>query len=95
MTVQEFLDSLPAEQKIQALSCRSADELIAFARKAKVALPDEALADIAGGANDPDAVGSDADEPAPPCPECGSSDTHVAFFAQYDYYCAKCGYQFG
>jgi len=95
MTIQEFIDSLPVEQKIEALSCKNAQELIAFASREKLAIPDDVLDNIAGGYGGSEGTGIDTRVAPPRCPDCGSSNTHVAYYAEYAYYCSKCGCQFG
>ena len=46
-------DSLTDEQKEKARACRTVDELVAFAGKEGIELPDEALDMVAGGARQP------------------------------------------
>lgn len=79
------------ELQEKARACGSIDELLALANEAKVPLPDEALAAIAGG-DDPETEG--CKDPIK-CPKCGSTNVdvkiHGGLFA--DCYCQNCGYE--
>ena len=49
--IKEAFHALPDEQKAKAVSCGSADELIALLSKAGAPLPDDLLDTVAGGAD--------------------------------------------
>ena len=94
MDIESHIKDLSPELQEKARACGSVGELMALAKEAKVPLPDEALAAIAGG-----------DQPNPAncgeekCPQCGSKDTtcyrveHVPLFYNYYWRCNKCGYE--
>ena len=71
MDIESHIKDLSPELQEKARACGSVGELMALAKEAKVPLPDEALAAIAGG-DDPEAGG--CKDPIK-CPKCGS--THV------------------
>ena len=89
MSIQEFINSLTAEQRVKARSCKNANELIAFASKEKLVLPDDALEDIAGGWSQ-----ANGSKQGPKCPECGSTDTRYVYDGEYDCVCRTCGLGF-
>ncbi|MDO4851112.1 MAG: hypothetical protein Q4A93_04555 [Actinomycetota bacterium] len=70
MNIEGYIKGLDPDLQERARACCSVEELLALAKEAKVPLPDEALAAIAGG-DDQDA-GSCRHED---CPKCGSKDT--------------------
>ena len=49
MNLEDYIKNLSPELQEKARACGSAEELLALAKEAKVPLPDEALAAIAGG----------------------------------------------
>ena len=56
MDIESHIKDLSPELQEKARACGSVGELMALAKEAKVPLPDEALAAIAGG-DDPEAGG--------------------------------------
>lgn len=98
MNLEDYIKDLDPELQEKARACGSAEELLALAKEAKVPLPDEALAAIAGG--DDQEVGGCGD---PVCPKCGSSnldlmgkerDSNHPLFWIYHYVCKDCGHIF-
>ena len=53
MNLEDYIKDLAPELQEKARACGSVEELVALAKDAKVPVPDEALAAIAGG-EDPD-----------------------------------------
>ncbi|MDO4851108.1 MAG: Nif11-like leader peptide family natural product precursor [Actinomycetota bacterium] len=90
MNLEDYIKDLDPELQEKARACGSVEELLALAKEAKVPLPDEALAVIAGG-DDQDA-GSCRHED---CPKCGSKDTvDDGTDGRYWYWhCNTCGYK--
>lgn len=90
MNLEDYIKDLAPELQEKARACGSVEELIALAKEAKVPLPDDALAAIAGG---------DDAEPGscshPECPKCKSKDTEqTGRNALYVFWkCNTCGYQ--
>ena len=94
--ISEFIQSLTPEQQEKAAKCTSLEELVALAKDEKVALPEEALEAVAGGA------GKQEDCDSGKCPVCGSS--HVGFapkylpgmprpgIQEYNFNCRDCGH---
>ena len=90
MNLEDYIKDLDSELQEKARACGSAEELLALAKEAKVPLPDEALAAIAGGDNsDPDGCGKKVK-----CPRCGSTDTYCTTDYDMDqfWHCKSCGY---
>ena len=86
MNLEDYIKELSPELQEKARACGSVGELMALAKEAKVPLPDEALAAIAGG-DDPEAGG--CKDPIK-CPKCGS--THVTVdYRTYMFLCLACG----
>ena len=92
MNLEDFIKDLGPELQGKARACGSVAELLALAKDAKVPLPDEALAAIAGGEQpDPENCGEEK------CPKCGSKDTtcyrveRVPLFQIFHWRCNKCG----
>ena len=56
MDIESYIKDLSPELQEKVRACGSVEELLALAKEAKVPLPDEALAAIAGG-DDPEAGG--------------------------------------
>ena len=52
--LKELFDKLTDEQKAKAKECKTAEELMDFAGKEGVELPDELLDNVAGGLSDAD-----------------------------------------
>ena len=71
MDIESYIKNLPPELQEKVRTCSSVEELLALAKEAKVPLPDEALAAIAGGDQE---VGGCGD---PACPKCGSSSLEL------------------
>ena len=95
MNLEGYIKDLAPELQEKARACGSVEELLALAKEAKISVPDEMLAAIAGG-----------DQPDPEnckpvkCPKCGSKDVGPdmgeegeSFWVEY-YKCYKCGYIF-
>ena len=70
MNLEDYIKDLDPELQEKARACGSAEELLALAKEAKVPLPDEALAAIAGG-DDQDIGSCDSSK----CPKCKSKNT--------------------
>ena len=51
--LKRFVDSLPEEQKQEAKTFKTVDELVGFASDAGIALPDELMDVVAGGKSIP------------------------------------------
>ena len=90
MNLEDYIKDLAPDLQEKARACGSTEELLALAREAKVPLPDEALAAIAGGDEaDPDGCGDTK------CPKCNSRDTviydHTGTFMYWR--CNNCGYK--
>ena len=87
MNLEDYIKDLSPELQEKARACGSVEELLALAKEAKVSLPDEVLAAIAGG-----------DQPDPEncglvkCPKCHSKDVTVDM-ATNMYVCLHCGYE--
>ena len=90
MDIESYIKDLSSELQEKARACGSVEELLALAKDAKVPLPDEALAAIAGG-DDVEAGGCRHKD----CPACGSSNTtEIGFDGKFFYYgCNACGYE--
>ena len=69
MNLEDYIKDLPPELQEKAHTCSSVEELLALAKEAKLPLPDEALAAIAGGDADPENCGNMK------CPKCKSKNT--------------------
>ena len=98
MNLEDFIKDLEPELQEEARACGSFEELLALAKDAKIPLPDEALAVIAGG--DDSEVGYCVN---PKCPRCGSRNTEEIdgavegksgiVFDPARYRCKDCGYK--
>ena len=89
MDIENYIKDLPPELQEKARACGSVEELLALAKDAKIPIPDEALAAVAGG-NDQD-VGACGDVK---CPKCGSKNVKVNSYSIYFYYkCNDCGHE--
>ena len=87
MNLEDYIKDLDPELQEKARACGSIEELVALAKDAKVPVPDEALAAIAGG--DDQDVGKCFD--GPKCPKCGSK--YTVYDKQFhQYVCYWCGY---
>ena len=89
MNLEDYIKDLSPELQEKARACGSVEELLALAKDAKVPVPDEALAAIAGG-DDPET--GKCRPSGPECPRCCSSNV------TFDYYdllwkCNNCGYE--
>ena len=94
MNLEDYIKDLDPELQEKARACGSIEELLALAKDAKVPVPDEALAAIAGGDK------PDPENCKPPkCPKCGSKDTtcydeRVISGQKVDFFrCNSCGYK--
>ena len=92
--IESYIKNLPPELQEKVRTCSSVEEVLALAKEAKLPLPDEALAAIAGGDQE---VGGCGD---PACPKCGSSslelfgkekDPNYPWLYIYHYGCNNCG----
>ena len=92
MNLGDYIKDLAPELQEKARACGSTEELLALAKEAKVPLPDEALAAIAGGEDQPDPENCKK----PKCPKCGSADTYCTVDADDEqiWHCKKCGCMF-
>ena len=90
MDIENYIKDLNPELQEKARACGSAEDLLALAKEAKVPLPDEALAAIAGG--DDQDVGSCRHRT---CPNCGSDDTvdDGTDGVYWYWHCKTCGYK--
>ena len=94
MDIESYLKDLSPELQEKARACGSVGELLALAKDAKVPLPDEALAAIAGG----DDVDSDGCGYKPVCPKCHSENVtankkDLIWLGVIHYRCNNCGYK--
>ena len=88
MNIEDYIKGLDPDLQERARACGSTEELLALAKEAKVPLPDEALAVIAGG-NQPDPENCKPRKVK--CPNCGS--TSVSFdMLLNEFECNDCGY---
>ena len=90
MNLEDFIKDLTPELQERARACNSVEELLALAKEAKVPVPDEALAAIAGG-EDIEEVGCGKKRQ---CPNCGSWDTKFIHGKASMWHCNNCGYDF-
>ena len=89
MNLEDYIKDLAPELQEKARACGSIEELVALAKEADVAVPDEALAAIAGGAD----VELGCSHKTIKCPRCGS--TNVKDWLDTGFlYCLNCGYTF-
>ena len=86
MDIESYIKDLSPELQEKARACGSVKELIALAKDAKVPVPDEALAAIAGG----DGTESGGCKPKIQCPKCGSYNCTITL--EFEYTCLNCGY---
>ena len=88
MSLEDYIKDLDPEVQEKARACGNIDELVTLAKDAKIPVPDEALAAIAGG-EDPDAGSCHHMD----CPKCGSKDTvYDGNDGSYMYWhCNTCG----
>ena len=88
MNLEDYIKDLDPELQERARACGSAEELLALAKEAKVPLPDEALAAIAGGDDQPDPENC----AKPTCPKCGHHNISEDYLQGY-HHCNYCGYE--
>ena len=90
MSLEDYIKDLAPDMQEKARACGSVEELLALAKEAKVPVPDEALAAIAGG-EDPDS--SICTHPC--CPKCKSRDTvnYDTIGLEMYWRCNNCGYE--
>ena len=87
MNLEDYIKDLDPELQEKARACGSVEELLALAKEAKVPLPDEALAAIAGGDDaDPENCAK------PTCPKCGSHNIEEDWLHGV-HRCKHCGYE--
>ena len=89
MNLEDFIKDLDPELQEKARACGSAEELIALAKDAKVPVPDEALAAIAGG---DDSDGQCINEKCPKCKSRNTVNYDSEWSIQY-WRCNDCGYE--
>ena len=87
MDIESYIKDLDPELQEKARACGSVGELMALAKEAKVPLPDEALAAIAGG---DDAESANCSKPT--CPKCGSHNISEDWLHGV-HRCNRCGYE--
>ena len=89
MNLEDYIKDLSPELQEKAQACGSVEELLALAKEAKIPLPDEALAAIAGG-DQPDPENCGEDE----CPRCKSKNiVYDKDGHRGKWYCNHCGYE--
>ena len=93
MDIESYIKDLSPELQEKARACCSVEELLALAKDAKVPLPDEALAAIAGGEDQ-----EDGGCVRPTCPKCKSAnisswEESVSHGWIFHFTCKDCGYQ--
>jgi len=99
MDIEYYIKDLSPELQEKARNCKTTDELLALAQDENVALPNEALAAIAGG-DDEDSVGGYDKCGILCCDACGSkkvsSKVDHAYTSRtvWACVCKKCGYRF-
>ena len=92
--IESYIKNLPPELQEKVRTCSSVEELLALAKEAKVPLPDEALAAIAGG-EDSDSGNCTGIT----CPKCGSDDVSITgldpgcYCGTVHVKCNKCGHE--
>ena len=87
MNLEDYIKDLSPELQEKARACGSVEELLALAKEAKVPLPDEAIAAIAGGDD------SDPENCAKPtCPKCGHHNISEDYLHGV-HHCNYCGYE--
>ena len=67
--IESYIKDLSPDLQEKARACGSVEELLALAKEAKVPVPDEALATVAGG----DDIDNSACNPEK-CPKCGHKE---------------------
>ena len=88
MNTESYIKNLAPELQEKARACTNVQELLALAKEAKLPVPDEALAAIAGGDDsDPENCGDPAK-----CPKCGSTNTTFDYGGDV-YLCLDCGHR--
>ena len=96
MDIESYIKDLDLELQEKARACGSVKELLALAKDAKLPVPDEALAAIAGGSG----VDSDGCGATPKCPNCGSKNVSCTgqeghgWYTRLHYVCNDCGTKF-
>ena len=96
MNLEDYIKDLAPELQEKGRACGSVEELLALAMEAQIAVPDEVLEAIAGGA-DAEALDSCGKTK---CPACGSTDvkylgdTHVSIIVYEHFQCNACGHKF-
>ena len=87
VNLEDYIKDLAPELQEKGRACGSVEELLALAKEAQIAVPDEVLEAIAGGAD----VKAGSCKPKE-CPRCGSKN--VEFDLVHDLFvCAECGYK--
>lgn len=91
MDIESYIKDLSPELQEKARGCKSTTELLALAKQEGVALPDEAMAAIAGG--DDQEVGKCRS--IPPCPKCGSKNVvEESWIGDWTWYkCQHCKHE--
>jgi len=91
MDMKDFYEGLSPEQKERFKACEDGASVVAFAKEEKLALPEEFLDRIAGGAS---FIGGSVSNEVYyggnfPCPKCGS--TRISEINRVTLYCMACG----
>ena len=82
MDIENYIKDLSPDLQEKARACGSVGELLALAKEAKIPLPEEALAAIAGGA------GLEAHREQATCPQCGRNNV---ILVDDTFVCLDCG----
>jgi len=94
MDMKEFVEGLTPEQNGKLKACKSADEIVGFAKSEKLALPDDFLEKIAGGSVIVDPTAEPFKEPPIICPYCGNDDQDLIANSGGGHYCLACFSEF-
>lgn len=94
MNLEDYIKDFNPELQEKARACGNIEELLTLAKEAKIPVPDEALAAIAGG-DDVDAGSCDSNK----CPKCGHregpywiEDLNTGHY-RYHFKYSKCGHE--
>ena len=92
MNIEGYIKDLDPELQERARACGSLEELISLAKDAKIPVPDEALAAIAGGEDG----GGGSWCGKVKCPKCGSEKIEMIAYTGSGYLleCLNCGLVF-
>ena len=93
MSLEDYIKDLDPELQEKARACGSAEELVALAKEAKVPLPDEALAAIAGGEEVASGTCFKLKCPKCGCTRIGYQEEYTQHYRHVHYDCTGCGYE--